>query len=158
MEGFDSYRAWVTQHHEEVYREFKLDGLKKGEKGEGMKKEEFCKISLVIPTHNEQKLIEQKLNNTFALNYPKDQLSIVVVDSGSTDRTREIVSQFPGVKLIREKVRKGKAHALITAFNDLEPATEIVIISDVDSRLEKDILTKALKYFKNEKVLSSFEK
>lgn len=110
------------------------------------------RISLVIPTYNEQSLIEQKLNNTFALNYPKYQLSIVVVDSGSTDRTREIVSQFPEVKLIREKVRKGKAHALITAFKNLDPATDIVIISDADSRLEKDILTKALKYFKNEKI------
>ena len=42
VEGFDSNRAWafvielgawVIQHHEEVYREFKLDGLKKNKEG-----------------------------------------------------------------------------------------------------------------------------
>lgn len=110
------------------------------------------KISLVIPTYNEESLIKQKLDNTFALDYPRDQLSIIIVDSDSTDKTREIVSQFPTVKLITEKERKGKAHALITAFGHIDPTTELVIISDADSRLEKDILTKALKYFKNKNV------
>lgn len=42
VEGFDSNRAWsfmielgawVIHHHEEVYREFKLDGLKKNKEG-----------------------------------------------------------------------------------------------------------------------------
>ena len=110
------------------------------------------KTTIVIPTYNEESLIEQKLHNTLDLEYPKDRLSIIVVDSGSTDRTREIVTQFPTVKLIREKERKGKAQALITAFMHLDATTEIVIISDADSRLEKDILTNAMKYFKNKGV------
>lgn len=110
------------------------------------------KIAIVIPTYNEESLIEQKLKNTFNLKYPKDQLSIIVMDSGSTDRTTEIVSQFPEVRLIQEKERKGKAHALITAFRYIDPTTELVIISDTDSRLEKDILIKALKYFEDDDV------
>lgn len=109
-------------------------------------------ITIIIPTYNEESLIEQKLINTLDLGYPKEQLSIIVVDSGSTDRTRQIVTGFPAVKLITEKERKGKAQALITAFNHLDATTEIVVISDADSRLEKDILTNAMKYFKNKDV------
>ena len=108
--------------------------------------------TIIIPTYNEESLIEQKLINTLDLEYPKEQLSIIVVDSASTDRTREIVTQFPAVKLITEKERKGKAQALITAFHHLDATTEIVVISDADSRLKKDILTNATKYFKNKKV------
>ena len=117
-----------------------------------MKNENLVQITIIIPTYNEESLIEQKLKNTFNLKYFKDQLSIIVIDSGSTDRTTEIVNQFPEVRLIQEKERKGKAHALITAFKHLDSITELVVISDTDSRLEKDILTKALKYFEKKNV------
>ena len=59
----------------------------------------MTQITIVIPTYNEESLIEQKLKNTFALDYPRDQLKIIVMDSASTDKTREIVGRFPDVKL-----------------------------------------------------------
>ena len=110
------------------------------------------KISIVIATYNEESMIEGKLRNTLELDYPKDKLEIVVIDSCSTDKTVDIVKSFEGVKLIQEKERKGKAQALINAFNQLDQDTDIVVISDADSRLDKAILNKALKYLEREDV------
>jgi len=110
------------------------------------------KISIVLATYNEESMIKDKLRNTLELDYPKDKLEIIVIDSGSTDKTVDIVKPFESVKLIQEKERKGKAEALINAFGQLDADTDIVVISDADSRLDKDILNKAIKYLEREDV------
>jgi len=106
------------------------------------------KVSIVIATWNEENTIEGKLKNTLALAYPKDKLEIIIIDSGSTDKTRKIVKKFVKkfrrVKLITEKKRGGKARALNKAFKRC--TGEIVIISDADSRLKKDVLLKSVPY------------
>lgn len=56
-------------------------------------------ISVVIISHNEEPNIADCLESVTALDYPDACLEIIVVDS-STDRTKEIVTSFPKVKLI----------------------------------------------------------
>jgi len=102
-------------------------------------------VSLVVATWNEENTIEGKLKNTFELKYPKNKLEVIVIDSGSTDRTKEIVKKFKRVRLIDEKKRKGKAHALNKAFKECKE--EIIVISDADCRLKKDVLIKSMPYF-----------
>jgi cellulose synthase/poly-beta-1,6-N-acetylglucosamine synthase-like glycosyltransferase len=110
------------------------------------------RVSIIVPTYNEAKLVRQKLENIASQNYPKDLVEIIVVDSASTDGTQEIVREWIAsrrdveAKLIGESVRRGKAHALNKA---LEVATgEVVIITDVDSTwLSKDTLASALSWF-----------
>jgi cellulose synthase/poly-beta-1,6-N-acetylglucosamine synthase-like glycosyltransferase len=108
------------------------------------------KISLVIPTWNEEKTILGKLKNTLVLNYPKDKLEIIVIDSGSTDKTKSIVKKFKRVRLIEEKERNGKAIALNKAFKFCNG--DIIVITDADSRLRKDILLKSMPYFSDPKI------
>ena len=60
-------------------------------------------ISIVVPVHNEERLIEGCLRALLALDYPRDRYEIIVVDNNSTDRSREIVERFPEVKLLSEK-------------------------------------------------------
>lgn len=103
------------------------------------------KVSMIIPTWNEEDTIEGKLRNTFELKYPKNKLEVIVIDSGSEDRTREIVKKFKKVRLIVEKERNGKANALNKAFKYC--TGEIVILSDSDCRLSKDILLKSMPHF-----------
>ena len=50
-------------------------------------------VSIVVPTYNEEKVIGKRIENLFDLNYPKDKYEVIVVDSGSTDRTAEIVEE-----------------------------------------------------------------
>jgi cellulose synthase/poly-beta-1,6-N-acetylglucosamine synthase-like glycosyltransferase len=108
------------------------------------------KVSIIITTWNEENTIEGKLKNTLSLDYPKNKLEVIVIDSGSTDRTKSIVRKFRSVKLITEKTRMGKAHALNIVFGRCKG--EIVVMSDSDCRLEKDILEKAIPYFFDPKV------
>lgn len=50
-------------------------------------------VSIVIPTRNEENVIEETLESVFNLKYPK--FEVIVVDGHSTDRTVEIASKFP---------------------------------------------------------------
>jgi cellulose synthase/poly-beta-1,6-N-acetylglucosamine synthase-like glycosyltransferase len=108
------------------------------------------RVSLIIPVWNEECVIEGKIKNTQAVDYPRSKLEIIVIDSGSTDRTREIVKKFKRVKLIVEKERFGKACALNRAFKHC--SGDIVVISDADCRLKRDVLMKSVPYFHDSSV------
>lgn len=115
------------------------------------------KVTIIVPTYNEAKLIEKKLENIYEQDYPRDKLEVIVVDSASTDGTPDLVREWArrhpdlNLKLIVESVRKGKVYALNHA---LKYATgEIVIITDVDSLWpDKETLVRALKWFADPEV------
>lgn len=67
----------------------------------------MTKISIVIPTLNEAKHIKNLLQHLRLNAFNKDNLEIIVVDGGSTDNTREIISSFEEVQLLSSK--KGRA-------------------------------------------------
>ncbi len=48
-------------------------------------------VSVVIPAHNEEKIIDRCLNSLKIQDYPHDRLEVIVVDDGSTDGTQEKV-------------------------------------------------------------------
>lgn len=108
-------------------------------------------MSVIVPTYNEAKFIEEKLDNIYQQDYPRNKLEIIVVDSGSTDGTPEKVLEWSKnhpdivVKLIREPVRRGKAYALNEALKHL--SGEIVVITDADSKwLHRDTLKRVATY------------
>jgi cellulose synthase/poly-beta-1,6-N-acetylglucosamine synthase-like glycosyltransferase len=97
------------------------------------KDEELPKVSIVIPTFNEESIVVEKLNDLKALDYPSDRLELVVVDS-STDRTPELVSAYEAsfpLRLVREDARKGEAVALNIGYSNAKG--EIVVKSDCDA-------------------------
>lgn len=97
------------------------------------KDEELPRVSIVIPTFNEERIVVEKLNDLMVLDYPSDKLELVVVDS-STDRTPELVLAYDGkfpLRLIREDSRKGEAIALNVGYSSAKG--EIVVKSDCDA-------------------------
>ena len=108
------------------------------------------KISIIVPTYNESRIIQLKLINLSRLGYPKSLLETLVVDSNSSDNTAEIVQQFceknsdANLRLIAEKERKGKSHALNSALEQCKG--EIIIVSDADCFWPSDILEKAIPF------------
>lgn len=93
-------------------------------------------VSLIIPAYNEESVIGQKLENALALDYPPEQMEIIVVADGSTDRTVEIVGGFVehGVRLLFQPERRGK----IAAMNRAVPYArgEILVFSDANAMLD----------------------
>lgn len=68
-------------------------------------------VTVILPVHNGERWIRRKLESILALDYPADRLRILVISDGSTDRTDEIVREFPPVELVRIPF-SGKASAL----------------------------------------------
>ena len=48
-------------------------------------------VTVIIPAHDEEGVIGARLDNLLALDYPREQLEVVVVSDGSTDGTDTIV-------------------------------------------------------------------
>jgi glycosyltransferase involved in cell wall biosynthesis len=51
-------------------------------------------VSVIIPVRNEEKFIAQCLQSVVDQDYPQDNMEVLVVDGGSEDRSREIISEF----------------------------------------------------------------
>lgn len=107
--------------------------------------------SVIVPVHNEQAVIEEKLRNTVSLEYPPDRLEVLVASDGSTDRTHDIVGGFPDprVRLLRLE-RQGKAHALNEAAR--EARGDVLVFTDANSSLERDSLRHLLSPFADPEV------
>jgi cellulose synthase/poly-beta-1,6-N-acetylglucosamine synthase-like glycosyltransferase len=115
--------------------------------------EELPRISIVVPTFNEEEIISNKLNDLMAVNYPSDKLEIIVVDS-STDRTAGLVSAHAGrfhLRLIREEERRGEATALNLGYSSAKG--EIVVKSDCDATSDDtQLLRKLVSHFNDTRI------
>ncbi|MFB6121244.1 MAG: glycosyltransferase [Halobacteriaceae archaeon] len=104
-------------------------------------------VSVVLPTYNEERIVEQKLDGLCELDYPLDKMEVVVVDS-SDDDTRDIIRDFfdgrdaPGLTLLEEDERRGLAPALNDAYAAAE--NEVVVKTDCDSVVADGALREAV--------------
>lgn len=90
-------------------------------------------VSIVIPTIAGGEIMERKLENIFATNYPSEKLEVIVVDS-----SEKPFRVLEGVKVIHQE-RLGKPAALNVG---IEASTnEIIVITDDDALLDPDALT-----------------
>jgi poly-beta-1,6-N-acetyl-D-glucosamine synthase len=98
-------------------------------------------VSFLVPSYNEERVIEDKLRACLALDYPPKQLEIVVVSDGSKDRTVERARAFepgpaggPRVRVLAFEPNRGKLFALNDALRQVEG--EIVVFSDASTMPE----------------------
>jgi cellulose synthase/poly-beta-1,6-N-acetylglucosamine synthase-like glycosyltransferase len=117
------------------------------------KKGEFSpSVTVIITAYNEEKDIRAKLENTLALDYPKEKLEILVASDGSTDSTDEIVKEFAprGVRLFRQEGRLGKTMAQNTAVT--LASGEIILFSDATTMYKPNVLQVLLPNFADETI------
>ena len=125
-----------------------LLSLKKGQKKTVSSSAPFePNVTLIIPVYNEADIIEEKIQNTLLLDYPKDNMEILIVSDASTDRTGEIVRKFEkeGVKYFAQSERKGKAGALNRGLQEVKH--EILVFSDASIILDRNALRKIVGKF-----------
>jgi cellulose synthase/poly-beta-1,6-N-acetylglucosamine synthase-like glycosyltransferase len=94
-------------------------------------------VSLVVAAYDEAGVIEQKVRNALALDYPRDRLEVIVASDGSDDRTAEL-ARAAGADLVLDLPRLGKAAAQDAAVESARG--EIVAFSDANSLWEPGAL------------------
>jgi cellulose synthase/poly-beta-1,6-N-acetylglucosamine synthase-like glycosyltransferase len=113
---------------------------------------ELPTVTLIIVAHNEQDVIEGKLKNSLALDYPREKLEIVVASDASTDRTDQICRAYAGrgVRLIRRPTRGSQTGAQNYAVP--RTAGEILVFCDANSMYRPDSLKKLMVPFSEPRV------
>lgn len=93
-------------------------------------------VTLIITVCNEDKRIKEKLDNTLAIEYPRDKLQILIASDGSTDKTNDIVREYANynMHLLVFDERRGKENAQKDAVSYANG--EIIIFSDVATNID----------------------
>jgi cellulose synthase/poly-beta-1,6-N-acetylglucosamine synthase-like glycosyltransferase len=114
--------------------------------------EYWPKVSVIITAFNEERALAAKLENTLALDYPRDLLEVIVASDCSTDRTDQITKEFAsrGVTLHRQTERLGKTAAQNAAIEKAQG--EVVVFSDATSHYQTDVLKMIVPNFADEQV------
>lgn len=99
-------------------------------------------ISVLIAAHNEESVIEAKINSVLNVDYPAQKLTVYIGSDNSTDRTNEILNRYarlyPGkIKVLLFNTRTGKPEIINTlakqALKDCKEREQLVfIITDAD--------------------------
>jgi Glycosyl transferase family 2 len=105
-------------------------------------------VTVVVAAHDEESVIERRLENLLGLDYPPERVEVIVASDGSTDGTDRVVEAFaarePRVRLARCP-RAGK-----TAAQDavVEGSTsEIVAFTDANAVWAPDALRRLVRSF-----------
>jgi cellulose synthase/poly-beta-1,6-N-acetylglucosamine synthase-like glycosyltransferase len=109
-------------------------------------------VSLIISCYNEVDVVKEKIENSLAIDYPKDKLKIIIVSDGSDDGTDEIAQEYStqGIVLIRQEGRLGKTSAINMAMEQV--TSEIVVFSDANAMYETNAIKKLVRNFTDETV------
>jgi cellulose synthase/poly-beta-1,6-N-acetylglucosamine synthase-like glycosyltransferase len=110
---------------------------------------ELPRVTLIIPAHDEELVIQQKVANARALEYPEDLLEVIVASDGSSDRTPEL-ARSAGADRVLELPRGGKVAALNAAVR--EATGEILAFSDANSYWRGDALRRLVDRFADARI------
>ncbi|KKS44789.1 MAG: Dolichyl-phosphate mannose synthase related protein [Candidatus Azambacteria bacterium GW2011_GWB1_42_17] len=114
------------------------------------------KISVVIPTFNEEKNIKKCLDSIFTQDYPRNKLEVLVVDDDSTDQTVKIAEKYP-IRLLRNGQKHGEIGKMI-GFKASTGKYFIYLDADVEL-ISKDFFKKLVTPLEqNNKIIASFTK
>ena len=109
--------------------------------------EELPTMTLMICAYNEEDVVAEKMENTLALDYPKDKLRIMWVTDGSNDRTNELLRAYPEVDIVFSPERRGKTAALKHGLRELK--TRYVAFTDANTMINSSALREIARLFSN---------
>ena len=105
-------------------------------------------VTVIVAAHNEEDVIERRVRNLLALDYPQEKLEIVVTSDDSSDRTEEL-AEAAGARVIRNP-RGGKVAAQNRAVR--ETRAEIAAFSDANATWAPDALRRLVRPFADPEV------
>jgi cellulose synthase/poly-beta-1,6-N-acetylglucosamine synthase-like glycosyltransferase len=110
-------------------------------------------VSVVVPTHNEEMIVAEKIENLLSSNYPIGKLEIIFVDD-SEDSTPKIISdqarKASNISLIRFDKRMGYSPSMIAGCQAAKG--EIVVLNDAGSFLDSDAIRNIVARLRNSSI------
>ncbi|HLD97907.1 MAG TPA: glycosyltransferase family 2 protein [Candidatus Nanoarchaeia archaeon] len=117
-----------------------------------MKKIVNEKLSIAIPTYNEEHDLEVCLNAIASQNYPKKLIEVLIIDNYSSDKTIEVAKSFSGkinIKILKNKIKDAEVSKMI-GFNSADG--EFFMYLDADMKFsDNQFIKKMLFPFKDNK-------
>jgi poly-beta-1,6-N-acetyl-D-glucosamine synthase len=107
----------------------------------------YPRVTILVPAFNEERSLSESVRSLLRLNYPQEQIKILLIDDGSTDNTWEEMQKFsgnPNIEILR-KENGGKYTAMNLGLERLE--TEFVGSLDADSFVDPEALARIMSYF-----------
>jgi len=121
-------------------------------------------VSMIVPCWNESKTVENTLISLLNLDYPKEKLSVLVVDDGSKDDTYAVataaaarLNKQEGLARIEVVTQKngGKYTALNCGIAIAQTkGTQFIGCLDADSFVDKHALARMIPYFNNPEIMA----
>lgn len=115
-------------------------------------------VSFIMPLHNEEKVLQEKIKSLNELNYPTDKIKWFIGSDASTDKTNEILKQVSAhhnVYFIDVRTGKpGMVNFLVNkAFEyKAQGSGHILLFTDASVMLHPDCLFMLIKFFKGQKI------
>ena len=110
-------------------------------------------VTIAVPCWNEEKTLAGTLDSLLALDYPKNKLSIVIVDDGSLDNTLQIAKVYeahhPTIIKVLQKENGGKHSAVNLALSLSK--SDLFGCLDADSFVDTKALRTIVSYFEHHK-------
>lgn len=99
-------------------------------------------LSVIVPVYNERATVMDVIDAVKAVPFKKE---IVIVDDGSTDGTRDLLSGLadPSIRVLLHDRNRGKGAALRTGF--AQASGDIVIVQDADLEYDSQDYGKLIK-------------
>lgn len=128
-----------------------FENAKKIKDEESLDVTEYPTVSIAVPCWNEENTLAGTLDSLLALDYPKDKLSIIVVDDGSKDKTLSIARDFE--KRFPDQIRaitkeNGGKHTAVNMALTLSNASFFGCL-DADSSVHPKALRTIISYFEH---------
>jgi len=108
------------------------------------------KITILIPCYNEEKGVSKVIKEIPKSKFKKlgYDLSIVVIDNNSNDKTAKVAKKA-GAKVLFEK-KQGKGFALIKGFNSIDKKTDYVVMLDGDNTYKAKEMLRLIEPLEND--------
>jgi cellulose synthase/poly-beta-1,6-N-acetylglucosamine synthase-like glycosyltransferase len=107
------------------------------------------RVSLIVAAHDEEDVIDRKVRDALALDYPRDRLEVIVASDGSVDGT-VAAARAAGADRVLDLPRGGKVAALNAAVK--QAGGEILAFSDANSFWRDDALLRLVARLRDPKV------
>jgi cellulose synthase/poly-beta-1,6-N-acetylglucosamine synthase-like glycosyltransferase len=121
---------------------------------------DYPPVTILVPAHNEEVVIERTVRTLLALRYPENKLTLLVINDASTDGTAAILDRLhkedPRVQVYhRQKPEGGKGKAAALNAAALRVKDDYIAIYDADNCPEPAALLRLMARFVEDPALAA---